>query len=327
MPIPLINPGRAGALPARLIVLLLFPSVMDPLATAQDAGPREKPPQTADLLTTLNNASRMLYARAKAKALAKEGPVMILVGDDLVLSNGGKRQQARVIPDTYHTLKAFAHIPMAIDVTLAAHADENPLAGETLQELRDYRALFPSAASTIAITGLDGEQRERQRMMVEACVKFLDEVIDGRRCTEADRIAFARRMNPMIMANVAAAARAALDQIHHQVCDWKARMSPEEWKRLTVIVTGRPLPRKDNLAVQYFARLLGLPGEGERLLYAESITDEPRALDLLATRRVDTRIAVDFFNNPERMARDLLADAARNYLLILIDHAESHAPR
>ena len=50
-------------------------------------------------------------------------------------------------------------------------------------------------------------------------------------------------------------------------------MSPEERRRLTVIVTGRALPRKDNLAVQYFARLLGLSGEGDRLIYAESVVD------------------------------------------------------
>ena len=42
--------------------------------------------------------------------------------------------------------------------------------------------------------------------------------------------------------------------------------------------------------------------------------EEPRALDLLATHLVDTQIAIDFFNDPERMNRDLLSDAARDYL-------------
>jgi hypothetical protein len=301
-----------------LIALLLLPLAVSSRAIPQDAGPLPAP-RAADALGTLNNASRVLYTQAKARALAKEGVVLIVIGDDLVLRKGDQRRQERVIPAVYHTLKTFAHVPMAIDVALAAHADENPLAEDAVQELRDYRAMFPSAAS--ASVGLDGEQRERQKAIIEACTKCLDSVIERRRCTAEERIAFARKMNPLIMANVSAAARAALDSIHRQVCEWKAQLTPDEWKRLTVIVAGRALPRKDNLAVQYFARLLGLPGEDERLIYAESINDEPRALDLLATHRVDTGIAVDFFNDPNRMDRDLLADEVRNDLPLLIDRA------
>ena len=116
-------------------------------------------------------------------------------------------------------------------------------------------------------------------------------------------------MTPLLMANAAAAARAALDLLHRQVCEWKGQLTPQEWDKLTVIVVGRQLPRKDNMAVQYFARLLGQPGEGKRLIYAEGLGDEPRSLDLLATHLVDTQVAIDFFNDPNRMARDLLSEA------------------
>jgi hypothetical protein len=302
------------------MILVLLPVGIASMASPQDAGPGAKGAQTGDVLTTLNNTSRGFFAQAKARALSTEGPVMILIGDDLVLRQGEKRRQARFIPDTYHALKAFAHIPMAIDVALAAHAEENPLEEDTVRELRDYRGMITAARSALASAALDGEQRERQEALVEASMKFLDSVIENRRCTAEGRIAFARRMNPFIVANDSAAARAALDSLHRLVGAWKADLSPEEWRRLTVIVTGRPLPRKDNLAVQYFARLLGLPGEGPRLIYAEGVVDEPRALDLLATHRVTTQIAVDFFNDRDAMARDLLGEGARSYLPILIDH-------
>jgi hypothetical protein len=116
------------------------------------------------------------------------------------------------------------------------------------------------------------------------------------------------------MANVADAARAELDALHALVGRWRADMPAGEWDRLTVIVMGRPLPRKDSLAVQYFSRLLGEPGEGRRVVFAESLFDESKALDLLATRVVDTQLGVDFFDDPMRMHRDLLGDAARDYL-------------
>jgi hypothetical protein len=70
------------------------------------------------------------------------------------------------------------------------------------------------------------------------------------------------------------------------------------------------MPRAKHTAVQYFARKLGVPGEGLRLVYAEAIDDETKALNLLATHQLDTDIGVAFFNDPDRMMRDLLGDAA-----------------
>jgi hypothetical protein len=304
--------------PLRVVALLLLIITTGTMACrAGDSATAGQEP--ADPLETLNNSSRMLYAQAKATALARKDPVLIVVGDDLVLRKADKRTPARVIPQIYHTLKSFAHIPMALDVALASHG-EGTLDEETLRELQDYRGLFAAAGERLAKAGLDGEERERQKAILTASSSFLDSVLEKRRCTSAERIAFARRMNPLVMANAAAAARAALDMLHRQVCQWKGEMASEEWNRVTVLIIGRQLPRKENLAIQYFARLFGQSGEGKRLIYAEGLAEEPRALDLLATYRVDTQIGIDFFNDPFRMQRDLLADGARSYLPLLIDH-------
>ena len=288
-------------------------------AVPQVPDPTGKAEQTTDALLNLNNASRMFYTLAKQQAIAKCGPVLIVIGDDLVLRKGETRTQARVIPEIYHTLKTFDHIALALDVALTAHADEKPLSADFLNELRDYRSLFPAAGERIDKSGLDAEQGARQKAIIVACARFLDSVIDRRQCSPAERIAFMRKLTPLLTANAAAAARAALDMVDHQVRAWKAELTPQEWNELTVIVVGRQLPRKDNLAVQYFARLLGQAGEGERLIYAEGLGDEPRSLDLLATHRVDTQIGIDFFNDPKRMARDLLSDGTRDYLPLLLD--------
>jgi hypothetical protein len=312
------SPRRAvpvlGGLAALALIIgmgsLVAPQVPDPTGKAQ---------QTADPLLDLNNASRMFYTLAKQQTLAKCGPVMILIGDDLVLLKGGNRTQARVIPDIYHTLKTFDHISLALDVALTAHAGETPLSDDFLNELRDYRGLFPAAGERIDKVGLDAEQSARQKTIIAACAQFVDAVLDKRQCLLAERIAFTRKMTPLLMANASAAARAALDSMHRQVCEWKGQLTPEEWSALSVIVVGRQLPRRDNLAVQYFGRLLGQPGESKRLIYAEGLGDEPRSLDLLATHLVDTQVGIDFFNDPNGMARDLLSDGARDYLPLLLD--------
>ena len=77
---------------------------------------------------------------------------------------------------------------------------------------------------------------------------------------------------------------------------------------------GSPMPRRGNVATQYFGRLLGVQGECERIVYAESIPEEARALNLLGTHLLDTEIGAVFFEDPRRMHRDLLADAAEAYL-------------
>ena len=218
---PAQAPRRSESVLAALLALALIVG-LGSLAVSQVEGPAAKPkPETAaDPLVTLNNTSRMLYTLAKQNALARSGPVMIVVGDDLVLRNGEKRVQARVIPEIYHTLKTFDHITLAIDVTLAAAGDGDPIPEDVLRELREYRALLPPARERISASGLDAEQRERQKAIVDACGEFLDSILEQRKCSAAKRIQFMRRMSPLVMANASAAARARLDALQHQIVAW-----------------------------------------------------------------------------------------------------------
>jgi hypothetical protein len=290
--------------------------------TAAKPGAQPEPSSAGDPLKTLNGAFRTAYYRAKQAALARSGPVILVEGDDLVLKRGDQRVEAHSTAGEYHVLKAIAHVPLALDVMVASRAGGEPMDEELLNELRKYRGLIEAVAATIAAQGLDAEQVERQRKLIAACESFLDSVVAARRCTRADRLAFTRRMTPLVMSNAAEAARAELDSLHRQVSAWRSQMTPEEWKRLSVVILGSAAPRKGSLTVQYFARLLGEPGEGARIVYAESIRDESKALDLMATRAVDTGIGVDFFNDPLRMHRDLLADVARDYLPLLVDRPD-----
>lgn len=80
------------------------------------------------------------------------------------------------------------------------------------------------------------------------------------------------------------------------------------------MVTGASLPRRKNLSIQFFAAALGLDGEGPRLVYAEHLFGEEAALGLVGTHRLDREIGRVFFDDPSRMFRDLLGDAAERAL-------------
>jgi hypothetical protein len=60
--------------------------------------------------------------------------------------------------------------------------------------------------------------------------------------------------------------------------------------------------------------VLNEPREGRRIVYAESLWEEPRALDLMGTHMLDGAVGEAFFGDYWRMHRDLLADAAKGYL-------------
>ena len=74
------------------------------------------------------------------------------------------------------------------------------------------------------------------------------------------------------------------------------------------------MPREDLVVTQYFLRLLHEPREGRRVVYAESLWEEPKALDLLGTHLLDGSVGEAFFGDYMRMHRDLLGAAASQYL-------------
>jgi hypothetical protein len=135
-----------------------------------------------------------------------------------------------------------------------------------------------------------------------------------RSLTRSALLAFTHGMAPLVMENVTEATRAQLDATHAQVSAWRRELSPHEWNRLHVLIIGPHMPRENMVAMQYFLRLLHEPREGRRVVYAESLWMEPQALDLLGTHLLDGSVGEAFFGDYLRMHRDLLGDAAKQYL-------------
>ena len=301
------------------ILTLGFVRAAGPASQVAAPSPQAEAKAPADPLLVLNEASRAAYRRAKERALARIGPVIFVEGDNLVLKHGDCRTEARFTPDVYHSLKAVSHIPLTLDVMLTRVRDDGRVDDDLRDELQRYRELIVGARERVQTLGLTPAQSRRQAEIISGSLEFIDALTRSRTCEPGARAAFIHRMTPLVMANTTDAALADLDALNRLVSRWRDQMPAGDWNKLTVIVMGRPLPRRNNLAVQYFARILDEPGESERIVYAESLFDEPRALDLLATHLVDTRIGLDFFDDPTRMRRDLLGDAAKAYLDHLLE--------
>ncbi len=305
---------------------LVIPVVVGSLAAfpvpcgvlSRTAGPPSQLPSgsanpPADALRTLNDASRAAYRDAKERVLAQGGPILLVEGDLLVLKYGRTRTAAPYTPDVYHDLKSISHVPLAL-YCLLSFRPNGPLSDSILYDLKHYRSQVVAAREALGQRKFSETQRRRQEQILSRSVAFLDDVLKTQQVDGPALSAFTRSVQPLLAANTAEAAAAQLDALHCLVTRWRQALTAQQWKQLTVVVLGPQLPRKENLAVQYFARLLGERGEGQRIVYAEALFDETRALDLWATHRVDTEIGQAFFQDAGRMHRDLLGEAARQHL-------------
>ncbi len=102
--------------------------------------------------------------------------------------------------------------------------------------------------------------------------------------------------------------------MHALVTRWRAELSDAEWNRLYVVVLGPKVARAGNAQLEYFAYAMGRDTIDTRLIYAESLFTVPQGLDLLATLVRDRDASDYFFDDPMRLDRDLLADAAQLHL-------------
>ena len=227
--------------------------------------------------------------------------------------HNGKRDTQTVIPKLYRDRKAVAHSALFLWVLLAS-PDERVIDKERRAILETMHERLGNAFDSIRAGDLADSVKERQLRILGEAKAIAAKTLEGGKVTRAALLAFVAKVNPDLAENAREAGAAQLDALHAQVGAWRKSLTPEEWKSLRVVVIGAQMPRGRNLQTQYFARLLGEKGESRRLVYPESLWEEPKALNLLATHAVDENVSVAFFDNPDRMEIDLMADVAAAHI-------------
>lgn len=277
-------------------------------------GPFVQPerPQTLNKFKDLNDDFRVNYRSAKDQVLKQTTYVIVVEGDDVVLLHRGERSLERFTPAVYHSLKTVAHLPLGVFVTLSGHTGHVP--DPVVTRLVRTRELVRSARERANEEFASGPQLDRQLRMLDAAEQLISLVAETKQVEQGKMNIYLRDMLPLVMANTEEAARLQLDGLHAIMRKWHKQHGEDLVTKMHVIVMGPQAPRRGNLALQYFARLLDLKGEGPRLLYSESIFDEAKAIDLLATRLVDDGASEAFFGNKDRLQLDLLAEAAERYV-------------
>jgi hypothetical protein len=270
----------------------------------------------ADPFEALNGAFLGIYDGAVAATLARTRPIVLVNRPKLVLFRDARREEMTVLPPLYNRLKAAAHVPLGLYTMLAPHG-EGVIPPDRLARLRAFRDLAAAALADWDPGGLPAAQREPLEKLVAPSVAFMDRLLGDARWAMDELVAFLRGLRPQVDGSITAAVRLEIDAYHAQMVAWRGQMPPEEWRRLRVIVVEAPQARRAALGLEYFSRLLGEPREGGRILFAESLSlteGEQWALDHVGKQELDTAVATAFFGDPRRLDRDILGDAALEYL-------------
>jgi hypothetical protein len=269
-------------------------------------------PLTARLVE-INKAVRGSYAEEKARRLAMTDPVMVVAFDELIFRHKGQEKRENFTPPLYHQLKGIAHIPLGIYAVLAAPArgEDNANWRPALAALRAQIAAIEPLLDDLKLRRKD---LRRQHEIIGDCLAFIDTVIAAGRVSQDELHDFTSAISPAILANAYDASEQQLEGLHALVTRWRAELSDDEWQRLFVVVLGPKVARTGNAQLEYFAYAMGRETIDTRLIYAEGMFAVPQGLDLLATLVRDRNASDYFFDDPLRLDRDLLADAAQLHL-------------
>lgn len=292
---------------------------------ARPVGPPQFAPRDG-LLSALNHYFHKDYESLvdlTTLSLERAGtPVIIAAGDELILRHRGLREAVRVIPPLYHQLKAIGHMVFGIHLSLEVRA-HNGLNETDLFEILQQQYLLKAVLHNLADEGIPDEVRETQAALLSQAAALLADVLRDRAVDRATLREFARTMGALMLDNNTRAQRAALDGIHAAVTAWMARLTEDMRAKLCVIVCGSHQARSQDIAMDYFQRLLGEKSAAgaaheDRVIYAESIGSEEGALDLIARHVIDQDAGEAFFGDRMRMQRDLLSEGAADYIESLL---------
>lgn len=256
------------------------------------------------------------YSAAKAELRKKLGALVICMDNSLTLIRDGKRESIPFIKPHYTGLKEVAHITLGTFVLLVNHTNEE-LSETTITKLKQYKTAIEKASAAVATDeALEPAEQERQRTLINQTVSFLNQAIESKHVSAEELQKYARSTSDPDLENAYAAVASQMASMDKTMARWRKEMTPHEWNNMYVFIATLHMPRQELIAYQYFAKLLHQSQEGDRVIVGESpgsMTEE-QGIDLILTHILDRQVAIQFFDDPWRMHRDLLSEAGKKWL-------------
>jgi hypothetical protein len=248
-------------------------------------------------------------------------PILVVLPNQLSLHQHNQREVAGYSRPSFASAKSAAHIAVALFALTCSEAKAEQA------RVGIARLLQQLSAALGAAQHLHTELSAEINALLQCCLIFARAAHEGR-LSESAPSEFASDAGQRILRVTELATREQIAGLHEAVEAIFSKLSARAQAELQVVVVGDHQARTRSLGMQYFKRRFR---EGEamdlRVTYGENIDDEQEAIALVATRRLDQRIALAFFGDEHRLQRDVLGDAAKRCLDQLLFSPESEASR
>jgi hypothetical protein len=262
---------------------------------------------SSDAFDAGNRVFHEAYGGAR-DGVRQQGPILVVLPTELALHHQNQRQVRPYSCPSFARAKSAAH--MAVALFALTGAESNPEHRRT-----GVARLLEHIAAALDVTQPDPEPVDHEiQALLQRCLHFA-EAAREQPPSEAVRAGFASDAGPRILHITELATRAQIAGLHQAVGVVFSKLSPDDQAELQVVVVGDHQARVRSLGMQYFKRRFQeRAGADQRVTYGENIEDEDEAILLVATRRLDQRIAQAFFGDEHRLQRDVLGDAAKRCL-------------
>lgn len=255
-------------------------------------------------------------------------PVMLLHGDNLIFLYKGTSKVIEYVPAHYHLIKGIAHTPCTIHTL-----DGLRKAGLAQPEKeRQQSGLLQGILKVLADEGVAPALKKHEPLM-KKCLEILKNL--HRDSLASELLLCKTDLEELIQE----AAVVRTNALHAHVQAIKKQVCPLQWNRLAVIVMGPRMPREGELGMQYANQMIlsspemrqreqcphlngtltesTIVSKQQRLIYAESIDDVKKALELLTAELCDEDLGDGVLNDRTRMRADFLKNAVQEYVKTL----------
>ena len=260
-----------------------------------------------DALGAGNRVFHEAYSGAR-DGVRDQVPILIVSPSELSLHHRNQRHALSYSRPSFASAKSAAHIAVALFALTCAESNaEQARAGIA-------RLLQHSSAALDMTPRSDSELSDQIHALLQHCLAFARAAHEGTG-SEPLRAEFASDAGPRILRITELATCEQIAGLHEAVEAVLGKLSTREQAELQVVVVGDHQARARSLGMQYFKRRFQEEeAMDQRVTYGENIDDEQEAIALVATRRLDQRIASAFFGDEHRLQRDVLGDAAKRCL-------------
>jgi len=260
-----------------------------------------------DALDAGNRAFREAYDGAR-DAVRQQVPVLIVLPTEIALHRQNQRCAVPYSRPSFVRAKCAAHMAVALFALTCDESDREQARAGLARSIEHLSGAIRGPQPS------DSELSREIRALLEVCLDFARAAHEDPP-SEPLRTEFASDAGPRILRVTELATCEQIAGLQEAVDTIFKQLSSDEQAELQVVVVGDHQARARSLGMQYFKRRLREDeGTDRRVTYGENIEDEQEAIALVATRRLDQRIALAFFGDEHRLQRDVLGDAAKRCL-------------